>query len=779
MIRSSYCFTSATVLSMLISACASSTSPETGGANDGTNVTAHGVAPGASTGYDSVKNGTATDTDGDGVADDRDLSPATPKGTPVDSDGVPVASGTAPSTWGAEKASAVEVPVSGTVEANGFMDIVLDPKAKFPLVFRTLARNVQTITNGFHVNGTLVLATPVGNVPIFEADATFEHGASSTDIEKLTGRARVAFTDFGTDNFKIDAPYAELGYDVGANLKKIEVNAPLTDDRKYLYFEFSDKLGIEAGPLSISAPGGQSHTVVLDASDPYFFVRADLGGLGKIGEVLQDVGIGISRQGLIPFTPKDTWGITNPKPLAGHMYLDMSASMKLPDLPISLDGTGDTVINLDPAGNGDTIFKDPQNGMRIGGNRELDMSLELIPDVAALSLELGEATIEADLLKSTQTAWASGVMYPGKSVLGDVLGVIPANDVKFAGFVSSSISDSYFDMAGESQLELSKLGDLTGLTISDIPLAEGRFHVAKDGVAMSGKVQASFLSALGIGAGATLDGKFPGNPHLRNDWYVNLAGGLSVSGVDLSANASAKLSSGGLHVDGSWQSPLGQSIAMSGDITRDGFQIAGTASATIPVAGWDCTCKLPKMCDQDQYCNQAKQCSVPSTCSIANSCNVPRTCSVSCSANPLSWGNCLKQVTDAAKCGVDYVANGAVCGYHTVTSAAECGTHIVRDATQCGVEAVKCGVTQVQCGTIDAVGAVCGAVCDGKIEKALGQFVGTVHLSIGSDGLSGTVEGDYEFNGSTTKLAGGRLDLTSTPKACITIPSVGEACHEF
>jgi len=518
---------------------------------------------------------------------------------------------------------------------------------------------------------------------------------------------------------------------------------------------------------------------VLDASDPFFFVRADLGGLGKVGELLQNVGIGVSVQGKIPFDPANTWGIKDVKPLSGHMYLDLSGSVKLPDLPISLDGTGDTVVNIDPMGNGETIFKDPANGLRVGGNRQIDMSLELIPDVAALSLELGEATFEADLLKSTQSAWVSGIMYPGKSVLGDVLGVVPSNDVKFAGFISHTISDSYFDMAGESKLELSKLGDLTGLTISDVPLASAKFHVAKDGVAMSGTLQASFLSALGIGAGATLDAKFPGDPHLRNDWYMKLNGGLSVSSVDLSANASAELSARGVHVDGSWQSPLGQSIEMTGDITRSGFLITGTASATIPIAGWDCTCTLPKMCDQDKFCNQAKQCSVPTTCQIANSCNVPRTCSVSCSANPLSWGNCFEQITSAAKCGVDFVANGAVCGYHTVTSAAQCGTHLAYDATLCGVEAVKCGVTQVQCGTIDAAGAVCGAVCDGKIAKALGQFVGTVTLSIGDNGLSGTVEGDYEFNGTKTKLAGGRLDLTSTPKACITIPNVGEACHEF
>jgi len=595
----------------------------------------------------------------------------------------------------------------------------------------------------------------------------------------VTGRARVAFTDFGLSDVSIDAPVAEFGYDVGSKLKSLEVSAPLNDARKYLYFQFSDKFGVQAGPLEISAPGGQAHTVVLDASDPFFFIRADLSGLGKVGEVLQNVGIGVSRQGLIPFSPANTWGISSVKPLSGQMFLDLSTSLKLPDLPISLDGKGQTVINIDPEGNGQTIFQDPANGLRIGANRQLDISLELIPDVASLSLELGEATFEADLLKSTQSAWVSGVMYPGKSVLGDVLGVVPSNDVKFAGFISHAISNSYFDMAGDSQLQLSKLGALTGLSLSDVPLVSGTFHVAKDGVALSGHTQASFLSSLGVSADATLAAKFPGDPHLRSDWYVKLDGALSVSGVDLSASASARLSSQGAHIDGGWQSPLGQNVHMVGDITQSGIQITGTATTTIPIVSAECTCKLPKLCTQDKLCTQARQCSVTNTCSVANTCNVAKSCKVKCSSNPLKWGSCLKSVVSASQCGVEQISSATVCGTHLVTDYVACGSTMVQDAARCGTELVKCGVEQVQCGTLDAAGSVCGAACDGTIQKDAGQFVGTVTLSIGSNGLSGVVEGDYIVAGKSTHLAGGRVDLTSTPKACITVGGIGEICHEF
>jgi hypothetical protein len=49
-----------------------------------------------------------------------------------------------------------------------------------------------------------------------------------------------------------------------------------------------------------------------------------------------------------------------------------------------------------------------------------------------------------------------------------------------------------------------------------------------------------------------------------------------------------------------------------------------------------------------------------------------------------------------------------------------------------------------------------------------------------TDAVSGSVEGDYVVNGTRTHFVGGRLDLASTPKTCITIPNwLGAFCREF
>jgi hypothetical protein len=52
-----------------------------------------------------------------------------------------------------------------------------------------------------------------------------------------------------------------------------------------------------------------------------------------------------------------------------------------------------------------------------------------------------------------------------------------------------------------------------------------------------------------------------------------------------------------------------------------------------------------------------------------------------------------------------------------------------------------------------------------------------VTVRIGTSGLAGDVEGDYcATGGSCTKLVGGRIDVSGAPKACITVPALGEFC---
>jgi hypothetical protein len=201
------------------------------------------------------------DADGDGVVDERDLCPGTSSAVRVNANGCDLATDAAASIkWGQpipKSATPAPLPQTGAVEANGFMSFVVDAAGKFPMIFRSLAANVQSLANGFHVKGAILLDVPGGTVTLAEADVAFEYGSSSADgIKTLHGSARGPFPDLGMgDRIEIESPVAEFGLDTGKNLASLK--APLVDDRRYLYFHFSDKLSAKP-PSTLRSPAGST-----------------------------------------------------------------------------------------------------------------------------------------------------------------------------------------------------------------------------------------------------------------------------------------------------------------------------------------------------------------------------------------------------------------------------------------------------------------------------------------------------------------------------------------
>jgi hypothetical protein len=62
-----------------------------------------------------------------------------------------------------------------------------------------------------------------------------------------------------------------------------------------------------------------------------------------------------------------------------------------------------------------------------------------------------------------------------------------------------------------------------------------------------------------------------------------------------------------------------------------------------------------------------------------------------------------------------------------------------------------------------------------------GTFEGAVDVAIGTNGLEGSVAGEYcPTGGSCAALGGGRVRVTNSgPEACVTIASLGEFCSKF
>ncbi len=98
---------------------------------------------------------------------------------------------------------------------------------------------------------------------------------------------------------------------------------------------------------------------------------------------------------------------------------------------------------------------------------------------------------------------------------------------------------------------------------------------------MTGIAQTSISPYIALKGDLATAGFFNGNP---KDWYVTLDGRFAVSGIDLSADAHARIDQQGMLVNGKFETPISL-IAMSGSISKSGVDLEGNAKATIPIVG--------------------------------------------------------------------------------------------------------------------------------------------------------------------------------------------------
>jgi len=751
------------------------------------------------------------DSDGDRLAADQDLCPNTAAGAAVDGNGCSLAQrearagNGAPAQNGAPDSDAhgthagaegtQAAIVDGAVAANGFAAFVLDPQGAVPVTLRTLASNVSALANGFAIAGTITVDVP-GNAHVTLAEAkvslTYD-AAKGNGLQSFAGVVRLPFPELGfMQGVSVSDPvYAAVGYDIGSALT--HVDAPIQPDRKYLYFTFSTGFEAKVGGMTVSAANNQSVTMTLDPSDPSFFMRASLGGL--MGPV-DDASLGFSIGGHLPFTPENTWGIdAKAASFDGHLWI--GGKLNLNDLKLPLAIGGNTVVDLDPKDTGETFFSRPAHGFQFGSNSELDVSI----DAGALAFEIpiAQSTVVGRIVGKSGSADYSGTVKAGNGWMPEALPLKNTQQLKAAGHASTQLTDCYFAAEGDVSLDAKKLGQWTGLALNDLAMVKATLNADKDGLTVTGIASTSISPYIALKGELATAAFFNGKP---KDWYVTLDGRFAVSGVELSADAHARIDQRGMQVSGQFETPISL-IAMSGSITEGGVDLAGEAKVTIPiVAGKEVV----------EWVTDAAVCG-------------------------------YETVTDAALCGSQTVANGALCGFDTVKDATRCGTNVVSDAAQCGTKAVQdaglCGVHAVtdgaQCGynvitsCAACVSVIWGGSCDcGQTAKSCnvastctvakscsvaatcniaktcavpkscqkvkscetkvtvpdfnyGSFQGVVDVKIGNSGLEGSVAGRYCATGSScTTLAGGRVKLSSgKPEACITVPGVGEVCAPF
>jgi hypothetical protein len=591
------------------------------------------------------------------------------------------------------------------------------------------------------------------------------------------------------DSSVADPVYAAAGYDYGRNAKNVDV--PLDDDRKYFFFTFSAGLEAMVGDLEVSCALNQSATMALDPSDPAFFMRASLGGL--MGPV-DEASIGFSIGGHLEFEPRATWGIDREAAsFEGHFWIGGQVNLNEVGLPLAV--SGNTVYDFDPNDDGKSLFETPEDGFRFGSNSGLAMSIDA--KLIAFEVPIAEATVVGHAGENGSSAYYSGVVRAGNGWMPDEVPVKNTQELLIAGHASSHLEESYFRAEGNATFDAGKLGEWTGLDLEDLAVAQASLDVDADGVLVKGTVSTRFSPYLGLSGDVDAEAFFDGNP---DDWYLALDGRLEVSGIDLSSNAHALLDASGLFVEGVMTTPLSR-IDMSGTITEDGVDVRGHAQATIPVvAGKEVV----------QWVTDAAVCGVEAVTDAAVCGTLTVTDAVRCGTD---------HVTSAAQCGTTWVKSGAQCGYSTAQNAAECGTSYVKSGAQCGwdtfndiVHCAGCLFGGCSCRverschiantcTFEnscAVPASCDVArsceiantcervktCEKRVivpDFDYGTFEGAVDVAIGTNGLEGSVAGEYcPTGGSCAALGGGRVRVTNSgPEACVTIASLGEFCSKF
>ena len=769
-----------------------------------------------------------SDGDSDGLPADQDLCPNTPAGVAVDGNGcslaqrtqnnaTPVVNGTGGgaamnaagaggNTVGNAGGSAGMLTgtgapsVDGAVAANGFAVFTLDPKGAVPVTLRTLASNVQNLANGgFSLNGTVLIDAPNNaHITLAEAKLSLSYDASKGEgLQGFNGSVRLPFPDLGfMQGVSVDnLVYAAVGYDLGANIQNVD--APIQADRKYLYFTFSAGFSANIGQLTVSASKNQSVTMTLDPSDPSFFVKASLGGL--MGPV-DEASVGFSIGGHLPFTPDNTWGIdANAATFDGHLWI--GGKIDLNDLKIPLAIGGNTVVNLDPDGDGKTFFTDPSGGFQFGSNSELDVSIS----AGALGLEIpvAQSTTVGKIVGKSGAADYSGVVTAGNGWMPDAVPLKNTAQLKAAGHASTQITDTYFKAEGDLSFDASKLGQWTGLDLKDLAMAKATLNADKDGLTVTGVASTSISPYIGLKGDLATVGYFNGNP---KDWYITLDGQFAVSGVELSTDAHARMDQTGMAVSGSFKTPVG-SIAMQGSINRSGVDLEGIATVKIPITGGKEVLQVvtdAAVCGYETVTDAA----VCGSETVENG----AVCGYDTVKDATLCGTTVVQ--DAALCGTSYVQDGAECGYHAITDGAVCGYDYFSDALHCGASCVGSifGIGSCDCSFAKScnvasscniankcsVAATCNIAKTCDVPKSCqkvktcethvtvpdfdyGAFEGKVMVKIGSSGLEGSVDGEYcPTDSSCAPLIGGRVKVSSgKPEACVTIAPVGEVCAPF
>lgn len=537
----------------------------------------------------------------------------------------------------------ISAACAGQVLAQETFTVDVGPAGTDVMQFELRSSGAMRLPDGIQYVGDASLVTPLGRMVLAQSELWFGYAEGSQRVQTVRGKAFVP-TPLSGQEVSIDEPVmAEVGYDLGANLRDLGV--PLQDARGYLFFRFDAGLTLRVGKappedlaeeedtsLTISFPAGAMARMVVDPLDPMYYFSGGVtlpgkkpqpeegeegsgggagagsgsgsgssggmsdgsgsgsGDAGKDDGKEEDDGIvtgsGSSVKGLFPFRPLVTWGIEDvAREFNGHRI--RTGTFPLFGLPVQV--RGHLITNLDPFATGE-LAVDPLGigfgpAAQAGANGRFALSLDYLKvtglgKILNLTIPLGKATAAVEIVKGRQLAYLSGILDPAEQFQAGLL-LAQDGELKVAAAVSAEPSENRLYMQGKYTLGASEFGKMAGFDVGNLMRIEASLRADRTGLFVRG------LSEAGVNAGpltsnAQLTTELEIPADAPENAFYQLSGQMRFAGLGM--NAVSRVSRNGLAIAGRTTAPNFEQTVNGGVFKPDNGQPFVYGNMSVPDA---------------------------------------------------------------------------------------------------------------------------------------------------------------------------------------------------
>ncbi|NOX31337.1 MAG: hypothetical protein GXP35_14995 [Actinobacteria bacterium] len=468
--------------------------------------------------------------------------------------------------------------------------------------------------------GDLTISLGAGALTLTDANVAVSQDSAGDYTQVDSGTATLELPTVGvlSDTF-IDRPLrGAIGMATGAELAHI--GAHLSPEKLYLYADLGSQpfnlfLDLEdtfegaAGlPEQVSTVGlGGSALFIADIEGDYFYLSVPCEamlptGQGSGSRTKQDnqyadddsslipnisldlssfdpggCGLGWSAAGAIPFTPLANERIVDfPDDFTAHLVIDGT----IPVHPAaSLDA--ETFYNFGP------------ESASIWANGELDIGVPMLKGAVEISLPAARGTFGMVASDDSFQLWVTANIGEGAQE-GELLELLTelspiSGRLDLDGelhIIDDEVqSDSFFQLSGNLRLGLGPLEALSGGDLDDIANVEAIVRIDATGVAINGSARLSPVSILDVVGTAQVELLVPFADPAES--FFTMEGQLEIGLVDLGVQAALRIDKNGVVARGDLALGSMAAIAIEGKAGPDGFQLTGSAEATLPIGDLD------------------------------------------------------------------------------------------------------------------------------------------------------------------------------------------------